>query len=114
MEINYEKLFLLLTEAYDLGYKGCNDLKNDNIENLLLSHNIKNEDEFKIFKVEELKQLPVGTILQHIIKGRCWVQSRVRGKLIKYIQFQNGGSAELIKDAHPWDKPMRIVHKPKS
>lgn len=110
MEISYEKLTRLLGEAYDEGYKGCFDLKGQSVEEVLRRFDVRDTDEFRVWGVEELKQMPEGTIFQHIGRGRCWICKRSKGA--RFMQFERGTPIELVSNTDPWDKPMRLIHRP--
>ena len=110
MELSIEKLKQVLGEAFDLGYQSCNEFKNELIGELLVKmQTVKVEEAYRIYKCDELRNMPEGTLFQHSSRGRCWVIVRQDGS--KAIQFQKGGVAiGLIKDNEPWDRPMKLMH----
>lgn len=115
MELSIDTLKQLLGDAFDLGYHNSNEFKHDLIEELLgrldRLQTVKTEEAYRIFKCEELKAMPEGTIFQHTTRGRCWVIVRPDGS--KAVQFQKGGIVGLISDNEPWDRPMKLLHSEK-
>lgn len=113
MEITLERLVTLLGKAFDMGYEGCYDLKKTYIEELLIEAQKKDtNDQFKVYKVKELKELPEGTIFQHSTRGRCWIATKTNGS--KIMQFEKGEVIELCSDNEPWNMPMQMIYSEKN
>jgi len=111
VELSIEKLKQLLGEAFDLGYYNSNEFKNELIDELvgkMQAEAVKTEEAYRVWKCDELRSMPEGTIFNHFTRGRCWVIVRTDGE--KAIQFQKGGVVGLIKDNEPWDRPMKLLH----
>jgi hypothetical protein len=110
MEIPYDKLTALVSEAFDLGVQGCADLKSQEIQDLFAKYKIQENDEFRVWTAEELKKMPEGTIFTHLLRGRCFIQSRANGS--KFMQFAKGQAIDFNSNLDPWDKPMKLVSTP--
>ena len=110
MEIPYSTLVKILGEVFDSGYKGCYELKSQSISDICRKYQVRDVEEFKVWTVAELREMPDGTIFHHINRGRCWIASRHDKK--KIAQFQSGGPISLSSDIDPWDQPMRLISKP--
>lgn len=108
MEISLEKLTLLVEEALERGYAGCQDLKQQEIVELFEKHDIKESISFRIWTVEELRKLPDGTVFDHLNRGRCWVMSKTSEKC---MMFTNGTSESFYSNTDPWDKPMKLMER---
>lgn len=108
MEITLDKLTALVNEAYDCGNRGCADLKAQEIEELFGRYNIRRTEDFRVWKAEELRNMPVGSIFQHILRGRCFITARANGQ--KYMQFDKGQVMDFNSDQDPWDKPMHLIY----
>jgi hypothetical protein len=112
MEITTEKLRDLLSEAFDAGYENSQEFKGDCIDEILARHHARQEEQYRVFKVAELRKLPEGTIFHHSTRGRCWLEADSAGG--KYMMFANKGQKlALINDTEPWDRPMKLLHSEK-
>ena len=105
VNITWERLSELVSEAFDCGYRCCYDLKSDQLDEILKDFCLA--EGWRIWSVADIKELPEGTIFQHILKGRCWLVIGRNGE--KYAQFEDGQSVRLNSDSHPWDKPMKRI-----
>jgi hypothetical protein len=112
MEITPDKLKQLLSEAFDSGYENSQEFKEQCIEEILSSHQTKQEEQYRIFKVAELKKMPQGTVFHHSTRGRCYIVTRPDGS--KEMQFDRGQKLSIINDTEPWDRPMRLLHSDKN
>lgn len=108
MELSNESIKRILGEAFDLGYNNSNEFKEELLEELFKTLKEKPIEEFRVYKISELKNLPEGTIFDHSERGRCWIV--VRGDGQKAVQFQKGGVISLVQDSVPWDQPMKLLH----
>lgn len=101
----------MLKEAFDRGYDTCSELKDAIIKEIASKYEGKLTvgEVYRQWKVEELNQLPVGTIFSHSILGECRVLADPKG--IKYMKFSNPKllAAAFNKDDYPWDSPMKRV-----
>ncbi len=60
----------------------------------------------RIYTVQELKSMKVGTVFEHSDLGRCII--RKYGNGIKYMRFKKDvPDAWFYKEEYPWTKPMR-------
>jgi hypothetical protein len=122
MELSTDKLRAVVAEAFDLGYHNSAELKDQLIDELITRCMVKEEPQYRIFKVAELKQMPVGALFQHSTRGRCWIEAKPDGT--KQMRFENPGAksdagkeersgktVSLSTDDEPWDRPMRLLHK---
>lgn len=108
MEIDNKELTTLIEEAFDSGASNCKELKKQIIKDLCIKYKINGSETYKIWKVEDLKKLPVGTVFNHVSKGRCWIAERSNG--VKYMQFVKGDPAEFCFDEFPWNSPMMLMY----
>lgn len=107
MELTVETLKHLLGNAFDFGYRNSHEFKDELINELM--SNIQPEEKYRVYKCEELKAMPEGTLFHHTTRGRCWIVIRPDGK--KAMQFSKGGSTiGIINDNEPWDRPMKLLH----
>jgi hypothetical protein len=111
MEIPIDKLTALVNEAFDRGLHACADLKQQEIEDLFVKYQIKENEDFRIWKVADLKKMPEGSLFHHLIRGRCWIVARANGT--KFMQFDKGQVIDFNTDSDPWDKPIRLIHSSK-
>ena len=111
MEIALEKLALLVSEAFDRGAYGCADLKQQEIDDLFKKFHVQESDEFRVWKIEELRNMPQGSIFQHMIRGRCVLKARANGT--KFMQFDKGQTMDFNSNQDPWDKPMHLIYSGK-
>lgn len=113
MDISTERLKNLLGEAFELGYQNSAELKNQLLEELMLraETEVSLEDKYKIYKVEELRNQPVGAVFQHMTRGRGWIIQKHDGS--KWMEFQKGSVVGFNQDGDPWDRPMRLLHAEK-
>jgi len=111
MEIPLEKLNALVNEAFDRGMCGCSDLKSQDIDELFQKYQVRETEDFKVWRTSELKEMPEGTIFQHLLRGRCWIVCRANGT--KFMQFDRGQALDFNSDLDPWDKPMRLIYSEK-
>jgi hypothetical protein len=112
--ISLEDLRRILATAYEEGYHGCLDCKDGYVlelmENFLAkfvspvaSPTFVAAEDFRIYKVAELKLLPNGTFFEHSKLGYCWtIEGGMRFK-------QTGAVRSFAKDAFPWNQTMRKV-----
>lgn len=124
MEITTSKLSAMLSEAFDGGYENIEHDK-EKIErdkekvvlNILARYNINEaddkplpkvkDDDFRIYTVEELKQMPVGATFLHSVLQKCTI---LRTTDEKYMNFDSPGLAPAAFNhdgLYPWDIPMK-------
>ena len=108
MEITLEKLSSLVSEAFDRGVQGCADLKQQELDDLFQKFQVREKEDFRVWRAEELRKMPEGTIFQHLTRGRCFMKTRANGT--KFMQFDKGQAMDFNSDQEPWDKPMRLLH----
>ncbi len=108
MEISIERLRTLLGEAFDTGYQNSAELKDQLLDEILLRWQSQKEEQYRVFKVEELRQMPVGAVFHHTTRGRGWIISKADGS--KHMQFEKGQVVGFSQNADPWDRPMRLLH----
>lgn len=111
MEIN--QVLDMLSLAYDYGYTGGD--RREAVLAILDHYKItkdyvataKEEEESRIYTVEELKKMPVGTRFLHSLLGTCSIAQLQNGK--KYMMFDGPGIAlgGFNVDDYPWDHPLK-------
>lgn len=111
--MNNDRLREILRESFDAGYSGMSE--QETISYVIEKFKIEKiekppEKKFdnRIFKIEELKRLPVGTVFMHSKLGRCDI---TKNKNEKYMTFANPGikPARFQSDGYPWDAPMQLL-----
>lgn len=103
-----DKISAMLSRAFDSGQSVCGDLKDQVIAEILQDFNVKEcESLLRPWKVEELNQMPDGSIFHHVSKGRGWIVSRADGS--KYMQFRSGMMFGFSSDNDPWNQPMKLI-----
>lgn len=107
-----DRIKVLLGKAFDAGYSNSAELKDQIIEELIQQWNemgAQVQDAYRIFKVEELRQLPVGAVVHHLSRGRGFVMAKPDGT--KCMQFEKEGSpVRFTNNGDPWDRPMKLLH----
>jgi hypothetical protein len=64
---------------------------------------------FRLFKIDELRQMKPGTLFEHKTLGLCILKKDRRCGL-KYMVFKGKTKdAYFIKDDEPWNEPMRMI-----
>lgn len=106
-EITIDKIVELINEAYERGLTGCADLKKQDIDEIIGKVCLKREDNYRIWTVAELKKMPSGSIFHHMVRGRCYIDTKSNG--IKFMQFDRGQITDFNSDNDPWDKPMKLI-----
>lgn len=107
MELSLENLLEIIREAFDAGLTGTPDLRPQIEEELLARFKVKIKANIKVWTVEKLREMPVGSIFDHSLKGRCSIAEHSNGA--KFMQFQSGKAIEFTSNSDPWDKPMRLL-----
>lgn len=115
--ITQQRLRDAFKKAYRSGFHGCLQMEDAVVEELLQEIMQEKEtfsvnDNWKIFTIEELRKLSEGTVLEHSLRGKCYVTKKYpHGKI---ITFENGNISLLLQSKEdPWDKPMRILKRVK-
>jgi len=120
MELTMSRLQEILSEAYDCGYLGSDEQRNEDVAELFSRHQINEADDkppppkeekdldFRLYNVSDLRDAPVGTVFIHSSLGKCRIQKRNSDK---YMAFDNPGfqPAGFNVDGYPWDMPMKKV-----
>jgi uncharacterized protein Smg (DUF494 family) len=116
MEMTLTRLSEILSEAFDHGYEGTEEDREEVVLGILAKHNINEaddkppqkvkDDEFRIYTPEELKTLPVGATFLHSVLQKCTI---LRTHDEKYMNFDSPGLAPAAfnVDGYPWDVPMK-------
>ena len=111
MEISTDKISKLMSKVYDTSYFGSPDQCDAYIKELLEEFESKENQEFRIYTVEELRAMPEGTIFEHSKRGRFWIT--VKSNKLKCATFQQGGTINLIQNGNPWDQPIKMIYSEK-
>jgi hypothetical protein len=118
MDIATNKLINMLSEAFDCGYIGTAEQREEVISEILEKHKIKKEDDFmlvpqpvkdedfRVYHISELHEMPVGAVFSHSTLGKCRIAQRGNNK---YMAFDNPGLAPsgFNVDGYPWETPMK-------
>ena len=110
-EISQEKLKQLLGEAFDAGYESSFEFRDQCIEDILAGHQQScQEEQYRIYKAAELRNMPAGSIFHHSVRGRCWIVESA--KYLKQMRFERSTPARisLVTDGDPWNSPMKLLH----
>lgn len=108
IEISMRKLLQVCSEIYQAGQSGVGDCADSAIEEALVRNGLSLADNWKIFTVKELAEMPVDTIFVHSVYGRCWISERPDEK-VKFMSFLRRGPSDFRSNSDPWDKPMKII-----
>jgi hypothetical protein len=109
IQIAFDKLKNLIGEAYESGYRGSLQMKEQEIDGLLEKYEVSSNGGFRIWTIEELREMPVGTLFDHLAMGRCFIESRLDRHI---MQFNRGEERLFNHNGNPWDIPMKLVFKP--
>ena len=117
MELAIAQLSEILSAAFDCGYTGTPEQRDEAISDLLERFKISEaedvqpaakpmQSDMRVYAIHELAQLPVGTLMMHSVLGKCKVQQRGNDK---YMMFDVVGlqPAGFNVDGYPWDLPMK-------
>ncbi len=111
MELPNERIKSLMAAVFDRAYFASPDVKDSIIAEALDGFIEKETNAAKVYTVAELQAMPVGTMFEHSVRGRCWVVAKTDGT--KCVRFQSGGTINLLLNGDPWNKPMRVLYTPK-
>jgi hypothetical protein len=111
--ITLHKLRQVIESAYESGYHGCLDLKESYSEEALQAllagacePILNKNDGWKIFRVRELREVAVGTIFEHSIRGKGWIETN---HMETVMRWQDGSASKFYDEDTPWTEPMRIT-----
>lgn len=112
MEFSIETVRKMMEEAFEQGYAGCSDMRDDYLNDIIEKYKSQvvaspaKEYEFRVWATKELKQLPKGIKFQHQTLGDCEIAEK-HGKT--YMTFANAGltPAGFNVDGYPWDGQMK-------
>ena len=112
MNITLSKLREMMGEAWECGSIGCRELRDDDIQAILKKHRISDIEEYRRYTCAELKTMPVGTIFQHMNRGRCHIEQNAHD--VKFMVFDWGLKNVSLNndDEEPWDQNMKLMYKP--
>jgi hypothetical protein len=105
--ISKQKLKELVMQAYDSGYHGSLELKEEYAEETLEDFlRDPDEEEWKVYSIKELLEMPIGSVFTHNRLGKC----KIHGNSLKdkHMVFENGEVKHFASDSDPWDEPMKI------
>lgn len=112
MYIKFSDLVDVCESVFDYAKGGCNDLKDDIIEEALIKYKFQKPSHPRVYDISEIKKFPIGTKLYHSSFGRGEIQERkVGNKNCLCSIFENG---QVIKttEAQLWNFPIFILEKP--
>ena len=118
MNLKINKLSEILSEAFDCGYGGGAEQRDEVIADILAKHQIRKEDdtpppkpveqeeEYRVYSISELRDMEAGTVFSHTTLGKCRIGQR-SGE--KYMAFDNPGLAPsgFNVDGYPWEIAMK-------
>lgn len=109
--MSFQKLKQIIADAYAAGYSGSLDLKeayvDETIQEILSADQPATKNEgWRVFKINELRTIPVGTIYDHESLGKGWTENNGTET---YMRFHTGEIYHFYTNENPWDQPMRIV-----
>lgn len=111
MELSNERIKGLMGQIFDKSYFSPNELKSVIVEESIADFIMRETNSSRVYTVVELQAMPMGTMFEHSLRGRCWISAKSDGK--KCVHFQSGGTMNILQDGDPWNKPMRILYMPK-
>lgn len=111
--ITLQRLKQVIGIAYEAGYHGCLDLKETYAEEIiqqLLANPadpvLSKNDGWRVYKVKELRVLPPGTMLEHVIRGNGYIEKMGS---ITHMRWTDGSMSVFVSDEDPWTDPMRLL-----
>jgi hypothetical protein len=112
--LKLQKLRELIRKSYEDGYAGCLELADEYTEEIInlvqlemQQNKIAGSGEWRIWKIEELKQKPFGTLFEHSRLGQGWIDGRTEKD--KCMTFTNGEHGYFMQQVDPWDEPLREI-----
>lgn len=109
-EISNDVLRSLVGESFDCGYFGSAERRDEYLSEILENYKINKSQEYRVFKVSELKQMPVGTIFHHLSNGRCWISEKANQRCMRFEKVPY--PIDFLTDTEPWTKPMKSLYCP--
>jgi hypothetical protein len=115
--LKLQKLKEIIGRAYEAGYGGCLDLKDEYAEEALVEivaeiqrakGNEKGGD-WRTYVPDELRKKAVGTMFEHVRLGQGWIEGTSEKN--KRMTFSNGDQFFFMQSGEPWDEPMRELGK---
>lgn len=64
---------------------------------------------FRIYTVEELLSLPVGTQFEHQQCGQCVIKQKGEQKYMSFAEEDFQPAGFVFDELYPWDVPMRMI-----
>ena len=99
---------LILGEVFDKAYDSPREMKKSILDEICEKYNLNSqEEEFKIWNVEDIKKCPEGSIFEHCDLGRFIVSRRKNGSF--YVVFSSGGRSNINSNLSPWDKKIKLI-----
>jgi len=109
MQITKKQVEEFLIQAFDSGYSGCFDLREQVVEELLSRIDSSFVMENKILTMEEYNNLPIGTVLSNPILGTGAIQDD-DGK--KIVIFEGSDvkkrTVNYYNNTFPWTEPFTV------
>jgi len=108
LKITDDQLVDVLNQAFECGRSSCFDLKEQCIGEIIESLKSREQGFWRVFSVEELRNLPTGTKLYHSQLGEGSVFIPAAPSAQKAINFRKE-IMYLQDNDWPWNEPMRIT-----
>lgn len=111
--ITLTRLKIALVNAYEQGYHGALDLKEncaEEIISMLLGDQEpatnKNDLGWRIFTVKELQKTKIGTMFIHVSHGKGWIE---KYGSTTYMVWHDGFVSNFFNDEPPWTELMKEI-----
>lgn len=112
--LTLQRLKKIIGIAYENGYHGCLDLKDSYTEEVISKllttddePTLSKNDGWKIYRAKELITMAIGTIFEHCIRGRGYIEATsTNGRIMRW---SDGTVSAFLHDESPWLDPMRRI-----
>ncbi len=105
MRFSEEKLVKLLSEAFCFGQNCPYDLKDQVVEEILLSNQTTQKDSWVILPFSELRCLPSGRKIFHSMFGDGVITIKNGERFVQFSNFR----IEIAEDGWPWDQKLQVI-----
>ena len=105
MILSLNDLSDLMTATWVGAQENSYELKNQVIEEILVSFQTKREKPWKVLKFEEWLGLPSGKKVFHKLFGEGFINIKAGSRFVSFRGF----SMDLNEAGWPWDKPVQLL-----
>jgi hypothetical protein len=106
MRVNHEVLQKLLDEAFTAGQNTSHELKEQTIEEMLISVQNRQQQPWEVLSFAELCALPSGRKVLHALFGEGLVVSKNGERFVQFAGFR----MELAEEGWPWTEKLQVIN----